>query len=441
MVATAVTVAQVTPAPSAPVDLLVQRVMAMGGNGRPDGDNMLDELNGYFDPASVNYGLCDARPDCAMDSYGVISWNAKVWRPDSAFDAQQADGVRSLDTALRDALKETTPDDDIVVVGYSSSASVVVRYLRQLHSQALAGEDVPNPDQVRFLAIGSPNRPNGGLFARFPGLRIPILGVTTDGANTETGYQLTDISWKYDLISDFPTYPLNLVALANAALGFFYLHSYYYEADPHDGQLLVSDPKWTGAKAGELTDYITLAPRHLPLLQPFYDAGVPSRLLDAIEPLLTEIVELGYDRETPVWQPTPAKLLPRPGLIFRALPKLVAALEKGLRILVGRPPAVARTVSVDPARTAPEVQPQRAAKELWPSTLKRTELGADRAARRASTARATQKLKAAVSGAVDRVRDGLRRAGSGFTFKPRVQTRTESGRESQNAPSAADAAA
>lgn len=259
-IATAVTVAQVMPVPSSPVDLLAQRVLAMGGNGRPDGDNMLAELNGYFDPASVNYGLCDARPDCELDTYGVISWNAQVWRPDSPFDVQQADGVRSLDATLRAELNDTAPDDDVVVVGYSSSASVVVRYLRQLHAQAMAGEDVPSPDQVRFLALGSPNRPNGGLFARFPGLHIPILGVTTDGANTETGYQLTDISWKYDLVSDFPTYPLNLVALANAALGFFYLHSYYYEADPNNTDLVVSDPKWTGAKEGELTDYITIAP-------------------------------------------------------------------------------------------------------------------------------------------------------------------------------------
>jgi hypothetical protein len=332
------------------VDLLAQRVLAMGGNGHPDADNMPEELNGWFHPPSPNYGLCGQRLDCALDAYDVVSWNAQVWRRDSDFDAQQADGVASLDRTLRATLAHTAPEDDVVVVGYSSSASVVVRYLRQLSAKAAAGEEVPDPDQVRFIAIGGPNRPNGGLFARFPGLRIPILGVTIDGANTETGYALTDISWKYDLVSDFPTYPLNLVALANAALGFFYLHSHYYEADPNNPDMVVSDPKWTGRAEGELTDYITIAPKHLPLLQPLYDNGFPTRLLDAIEPLLTEIVELGYDRRTPVWEATGARLLPPPEHFIEALPKITGAIRKGVDILVGREPGEDTPPRTTPAR-------------------------------------------------------------------------------------------
>ncbi len=38
--------------------------------------------------------------------------------------------------------------------------------------------------------------------------------------------------------------------------------------------------------------------------------GVPEPVIDVVEPFFREIVELGYDRSIPPWEPTPARLIP-----------------------------------------------------------------------------------------------------------------------------------
>ena len=38
--------------------------------------------------------------------------------------------------------------------------------------------------------------------------------------------------------------------------------------------------------------------------------GVPEPVIDVVEPFFRVIVELGYDRSIPPWQPTPARLIP-----------------------------------------------------------------------------------------------------------------------------------
>ena len=47
-----------------------------------------------------------------------------------------------------------------------------------------------------------------------------------------------------------------------------------------------------------------------------------------VEPVLTVLVELSYDRTVPVWQSTPIRLLPPPEQVLAALPKLRDALAK-----------------------------------------------------------------------------------------------------------------
>jgi hypothetical protein len=36
----------------------------------------------------------------------------------------------------------------------------------------------------------------------------------------------------------------------------------------------------------------------------------PESLIDVVEPFFRVIVELGYDRSIPPWEPTPARLIP-----------------------------------------------------------------------------------------------------------------------------------
>ena len=97
-------------------------------------------------------------------------------------------------------------------------------------------EDPATYHHVSFVLIANPNRPNGGILERFNGLHIPILNVTFDGATTTASpivdgsylYPTADISRQYDGWSDFPAYPLNLLADVNALAGIQYLHPDYF---------------------------------------------------------------------------------------------------------------------------------------------------------------------------------------------------------------------
>lgn len=68
--------------------------------------------------------------------------------------------------------------------------------------------------------------------------------------------------------------------------------------------------------------------------------GVPEPLIDVFEPFFRVLVELGYDRSIPAWEPTPARLIPRINLVKLAT-YLVYAIGEGINnalALVGLPP-------------------------------------------------------------------------------------------------------
>lgn len=217
---------------------------------------------------------------------------------DMTFDKSVAEGVGNLD----DDIHNTTGTK--IVVGYSQSATIATKEKRDLALQSAAGQEVPLPDELSFVLVANPNRANGGILARFPGLYIPILDVTFDGATPEDQYQTIDVAREYDLISDFPEYPLNLLATANALAGYVYLHG-HYGPDTVD----LNAPGTISCCEGSTTTYYLIPTDKLPILQPLRDAGVPPVLVDSVEPVLRVLIDLGYDR-TPenMGKPTPAKL-------------------------------------------------------------------------------------------------------------------------------------
>ena len=146
------------------------------------------------------------------------------------------------------------------------------------------------------------------MFARFPGLYLPILDWSFNGpAPTDTQFDTVEINRQYDGLADFPLYPLNLVADLNAVLGFIYVHLYDFDVS------LPPDPTMTSTAYqgthGDTSYYFFETP-DLPLFGPLRTLGVPESLIDVVEPFFREIVELGYDRSIPPWEPTPARLIP-----------------------------------------------------------------------------------------------------------------------------------
>ncbi len=176
------------------------------------------------------------------------------------------------------------------------------------------------------MFVTNPNRPNGGILARFEGLYIPILGVSFDGATPDDEYTTIDVARQYDLIADFPKYPLNLLADLNALMGYVYLH-------PNYGSSVVdlNDPSTYDSYTSGNTTYYLVHTEHLPLLQPFRDIGIPAPVIDLVEPTLRVLIELAYDR-TPanMGVPTRAGLIPHINL-DKLASDLRAAAEEGVR--------------------------------------------------------------------------------------------------------------
>ncbi|MGV0837417.1 PE-PPE domain-containing protein [Mycolicibacterium thermoresistibile] len=197
--------------------------------------------------------------------------------------------------------------DAIVVFGHSQSAVIATKEKQRLLAEYGQAE---TPPDVQFVLAANPNRPNGGLLARFPGLHIPILGVTFNGATPTQGpFDTYDVARQYDGWADFPTYPLNLVATANAVLGIYYLHGGYYDLLAENPEILTDEQLTSTQQYGDTTYYLIKTDR-LPLLRPLRELGVPDEFVDALEPYVRHVVELGYDRQTPYGAPTRARLLP-----------------------------------------------------------------------------------------------------------------------------------
>ncbi|WP_157517035.1 PE-PPE domain-containing protein [Mycobacterium sp. MS1601] len=197
-------------------------------------------------------------------------------------------GVRNLGNAI---IAGGDADNPVIIHGYSQGAVVATDYLRE-H---------PGEGNIYVLAA-NPNRPNGGILQRFSGLYIPILGVSFSGATPTDDEIVVDIARQYDGWADFPKYPLNLLATANALLGIVYLHGKYPE-DVTPEVLADLEPSTHGN-----TTYYLVPTKRLPLLMPLQGI-LPESALDTLDAPLRAIIETGYDR-VDYGVPTPAAVVP-----------------------------------------------------------------------------------------------------------------------------------
>ena len=261
------------------------------------------------------------------------------------FDQSVAAGVGELER-LRPLNSASSGD---ILWGYSQGATVVTMYKRDYNNAYPAGG---GPVPPTFVLVANPNRPNGGILERGVALgTIPILGLTFSGATpTQTGgvdncqcrndpaanITTYDIARQYDGIADAPTNPLNVLADANAIMGFALLHSQYPNANLNDPNAPLIDQGTYGD-----TQYYLIPTTTLPLLMPV--AMVPlvgPVVATTLDPALRVIVEAGYDRTRSPGQPTPFNLLYFPNPVAFGTNLLVAVptgLDNGLSAVgVGR---------------------------------------------------------------------------------------------------------
>ncbi|WP_052956798.1 PE-PPE domain-containing protein [Mycolicibacter heraklionensis] len=281
--------------------------LMMGGTGMPT------PSQAWRDAIIADY----INPSTGGDYTSVL-----VATPESFASPSVPTGLANLQDAIAAQLI-AHPDQPFVVEGYSQSAMIAV--MEKTHLAELAASGQPIPD-VTFLLLGSSSRPNGGEVARFEGLTIPGLGGSFPGAEpTDLGIPTIDISNQYDFFSDFPQYPINLVADLNSFFGIIYSHAAYGDgaipgvtalwppseplSGPYADEYVLGSSDIVRQLEGDTTFYL-IPSTTLPLLGPLMTLGVPQSVLDIVQPALQVIIEAGYDRSVPFGEPMPVQLFP-----------------------------------------------------------------------------------------------------------------------------------
>ncbi len=189
--------------------------LMMGGTAMPTPSEFWQNgiITDYIDPATGG-------------SYTPVL----VSTPESFSSTSVSEGLADLQAAMD---QHTAP---YLVEGYSQSAVIAVDEEIALMQSGQA------PPDATFLLLGSLNRPDGGLFERFPGLLIPGLpAFEFNGAEPiDAGIPTIDVATQYDFFADFPQFPINPIADLNAILGIYYAHGAYGEGlvlktSPHSG--------------------------------------------------------------------------------------------------------------------------------------------------------------------------------------------------------------
>lgn len=324
--ATVITSAWLGSSVGAATALMANTVLVVGGESNPNGTNMDKQLSGYFSTAP-------GTPYAGYD-YRAVQWPAGVLPYPGAltYRESQAAGVAALDKALAEVYQ---PGDKIVIVGYSAGSVVVDAELQALQARLDAGQAAPSPDDLTYVVLANPNRPNGGSNFRFPGINIPPpVDINFDPILPDTDYHGTDISWEYDPVSDSPNYTGNPLVALNETVAAVIRHTNYYDVDPADPSSVLQD-----VTDGN-THYITLTNGHLPLVEGLELIGVPKFLIEPFEPTLKRLVDRAYDRSISPGTPTKAELFRRARAESAIAPKRTAA----------------QSVSVSPAASKPAVR-------------------------------------------------------------------------------------
>lgn len=218
-------------------------------------------------------------------------------------DQSVAQGVQNLNTAIA---AQQALGNHVIVFGGSQSAVVATLEMRYLETLPVGVR--PALDQLSFVLIANPDRPDGGLLARLPGFSIPGIGFTFYGATPTNAYPTIDYAVQYDGAADFPQFPINILADANAVAGFLFVHPAY---DMVTAGQIASGVVQPVSPADTQTTYILIPSHNLPLLDPLRAIPlVGNPLADLVQPDLRVLVELGYDRTAYQDVPTAFGLFP-----------------------------------------------------------------------------------------------------------------------------------
>jgi hypothetical protein len=201
-----------------------------------------------------------------------------------------------------------TPENPVVVFGYSQSSDAASLTMQQLQAAGVPSDD------VHFVLVGDPQNPNGGDFNTFD---FPAGNTSAFSAfdlpfepATPSDLYPTDIyTLEYDGFADFPHYTTNLLSDLNALLGLFFEHFTYLNLTPAEINSAIELPGSEALTGEGLTDYYMIPNDNLPILEPLLlIPGIGQPLYDLLEPDTQILVNLGYGSITEGWNQGPANV-------------------------------------------------------------------------------------------------------------------------------------
>jgi PE-PPE domain len=214
-----------------------------------------------------------------------------------------------------------------------------------------ANHDQTLNDLKLVVLDNNTNRAGGGFWTTY-GLFAPLLLTSAAPTPSNTGAPILDVAYEYNINSDAPTDPLNPFADANSLVAYVYgygaqatapvpgyvIAEAENPAGPHYHYIL--KPDGTEAQAPILlpnstTTYVTFTSDRLPLVRPLLLLPGGEIVADAVEPILTELVDAGYKDGQPIpldpTVPRPMELGSSLSNIITASNSLPGALQQGVQ--------------------------------------------------------------------------------------------------------------
>ena len=193
---------------------------------------------------------------------------------------------------LEQDIAATQAGEKVTIIGMSQGAQVAEIARADMVKDP---NYVANAQSYKFVLVGDPYQPNGGILARFTSWSdLRVLGNLFPfgwPGPSDSPFQTTLYQNQYDGFADFPAY-FNVLAIANAVVGIVFEHilpGYVLESS--------DSPNAVSTTVGNTT-YVTI-PQYLPLLAPLRAVASligAQRFIDALDPVLRVFVEVGYDR-------------------------------------------------------------------------------------------------------------------------------------------------
>jgi hypothetical protein len=178
----------------------------------------------------------------------------------------------------------------------------------------------------------------------------PLLGTSAAPSPTSVpGVQVINTAYEYNINSDAPTYPINILADANSLAAYILDYGAQSSAplptaalDPaNGGKYYIVKPDGTLEQGSPTTvpdsivTYVMFESTGLPLVQLLRLIPGGNVIADALEPVLTVLVNSGYQDNNPIpTDPTatrPVGLLPAMAQITQTIQALPGAVQQGVQ--------------------------------------------------------------------------------------------------------------